>query len=166
MCSYFRDTRDLMSSAGFNLCSWSSNSCRLSSLAKLKITKILGMRWDAATDQICLAKKTIPTLASMTKRTILQETAKIYGPLGFFSPITIWAKILLQDIWKQKFDWDIPLPEDFQTQWCSIAEDLNSTTSTTFQRFCFGDAANTTTTSDTASDTTRSPEDHSIHMVL
>ena len=47
VCNYFRDTRDLMSSAGFNLRSWSSNSCRLSSLAKAedvldsdKITKI------------------------------------------------------------------------------------------------------------------------------
>ena len=96
VCNYFRDTRDLMSSAGFNLRSWSSNSCRLSSLAKAedvldsdKITKILGMRWDAATDTIYLAQKTIPTFASMTKRTILQETAKIYDPLGFFSPITI-----------------------------------------------------------------------------
>ena len=171
VCNYFRDTRDLMSSAGFNLRSWSSNSCRLSSLAKAedvldsdKITKILGMRWDAATDTIYLARKTIPTFASMTKRTILQETAKIYDPLGFFSPITIRAKILLQDIWKQKFDWDIPLSEDFQTQWCSIAEDLNSATSTTFPRFYFGNAADTTTTSGTASDTNRSPEDHSIHV--
>ena len=171
VCNYFRDTRDLMSSAGFNLRSWSSNSCRLSSLAKAedvldsdKITKILGMRWDAATDTIYLAQKTIPTFASMTKRTILQETAKIYDPVGFFSPITIRAKILLQDIWKQKFDWDIPLSEDFQTQWCSIAEDLNSATSTTFPRFYFGNAADTTTTSGTASDTNRSPEDHSIHV--
>ena len=171
VCNYFRDTGDLMSSAGFNLRSWSSNSCRLSSLAKAedvldsdKITKILGMRWDAATDTIYLAQKTIPTFASMTKRTILQETAKIYDPLGFFSPITIRAKILLQDIWKQKFDWDIPLSEDFQTQWCSIAEDLNSATSTTFPRFYFGNAADTTTTSGTASDTNRSPEDHSIHV--
>ena len=30
VCNFFRDTRDLMSSAGFNLRSWSSNSCRLS----------------------------------------------------------------------------------------------------------------------------------------
>ena len=171
VCNYFCDTRDLMSSAGFNLRSWSSNSCRLSSLAKAedvldsdKITKILGMRWDAATDTIYLAQKTIPTFALMTKRTILQETAKIYDPLGFFSPITIRAKILLQDIWKQKFDWDIPLSEDFQTQWCSIAEDLNSATSTTFPRFYFGNAADTTTTSGTANDTNRSPEDHSIHV--
>ena len=122
VCNIFRDTRDLMSSAGFNLRSWSSNSCRLSSLAKAedvldsdKITKILGMRRDAATDTIYLAQKTIPTFASMTERTILQETAKIYDPLGFFSPIRIRAKILLQDIWKQKFDWDIPFSEDFQT---------------------------------------------------
>ena len=47
VCNYFPDTRDLMSSAGFNLRSWSSNSCRLSSLDKAedvldsdKITKI------------------------------------------------------------------------------------------------------------------------------
>ena len=69
----------------------SFNSYRLSRLAKAedvsdsgKITKILGMRVDAAMDKIYLTRKTIPTVASMTKGTILQEAAKIFDPLGSF----------------------------------------------------------------------------------
>ena len=167
---YFWDTRNLMSSAGFNLRSWNSNSCRLRSLAEAenvldsdKITKILGMRWDATSDQICIAQKSIPTFVSMTKRTVLQETAKLYDPLGFFSPLTIRAKILLQNIRKQKYDWDIPLPEDIQNQWVSIAEDLNSSITTTFPRFYFGETEDSSCTSGTDIDAPNS-SDVSVHV--
>ena len=67
VADYFRDSRDLMSSAGFNLRSWNSNSDRLRMIAESedvldsdKVTKILGMRWDATIDQISVAQKTIP----------------------------------------------------------------------------------------------------------
>ena len=69
-----------------------------------KFTKILGMRWDPISDNIYLAQKSISTENNMTKRAILQEIAKIYDPLGFLCPLTIRARIFLQDIWKQKFD--------------------------------------------------------------
>jgi hypothetical protein len=71
---YYHDTRDLMSSAGFNLRSWNSNSCHLRALSKAddihdsdEITKILGMRWDAINDQIFLNQKSLNRLNPMTK---------------------------------------------------------------------------------------------------
>ncbi|XP_045157295.2 uncharacterized protein LOC123523710 [Mercenaria mercenaria] len=152
VADYFRDTRDLMSSAGFNLRSWNSNSNRLRGLAEAedvldsdKVTKILGMRWDPITDQLSVAQKNIPMFDSMTKRSILQETAKLYDPLGVFSPLTVRAKILLQDIWKQKYDWDVPLPEDIQIQWYHLAEDLNCSIVTRFPRYYFNEADDTST---------------------
>ena len=128
---YFRDARKLMDSAGFNLRSWRPNSSTLRELAEAKavadsdkFTKIIGMRWDPIIDNIYLAQKSISTENNMTKRAILQETAKIYDPLGFLCPLTIRAKILLQDIWKQKFDWDTPLLTDVEEKDVGTSETL------------------------------------------
>ena len=131
-----------MGSAGFNLRSWSSNSSTLRELVEAvavtdsdKFTKILGMRWDPISDNIYLAQKSVSTENNMTKQAILQETAKIYDPLlGFLCPLTIRAKILLQDIWKEKFDCDTPIPDDIQTQWHTFAVDLNSVISVSYPR--------------------------------
>lgn len=79
------------------------------------------MRWDVAkTDLICLTQKTVSTWHFMIKGTILPETATIYEALCFLCPLTICAKILMQD------QWDMPLPDDIQTHWRKLAEDLNS----------------------------------------
>lgn len=36
-----------------------------------------------------------------TKRSVLQEMASIFFPLGFISPITLPSKILLQKLWRE-----------------------------------------------------------------
>jgi hypothetical protein len=57
--------------------------------------------------------------------------------LGLLSPVTIRAKILLQELWQQKFEWDVPLPENIHEKWRYLATDLNSVTTTTFLRHYF-----------------------------
>ena len=42
--------------------------------------------------------------------------------------------MLLQDLWKLKYDWDVPLPADFQETWTQIARDLSSITAVRFSR--------------------------------
>lgn len=118
LINFFHDTGNLMSSADFNLRPWMSNSYLLLMLAAAdnilgleEITKILGMGWNADSDQIFLTNRPDDRLYPVTKRAILQETAKLYDPLGFFSPITTRSKILLQDLWKQKYEWDVPMAE-------------------------------------------------------
>ncbi len=44
-------------------------------------------------------------------------TVKIFDFLGLFSPITITAKILLQQLWKLHLDWDTPIPDTIATEW-------------------------------------------------
>ena len=46
--------------------------------------------------------------------------------MGFFSPLTIAAKILIQEFWKAKFDWDDPLPQKFRERWNQIAADIDN----------------------------------------
>ena len=40
------------------------------------------------------------------RRQILRETAKVFDPLGYFSPVLINAKLLLGGLWKNDLDVD------------------------------------------------------------
>ncbi|XP_060558297.1 uncharacterized protein LOC132718599 [Ruditapes philippinarum] len=171
LLDYFQNTRKSMTSAGFILRSWSSKNSSLRSLAEAEevaeteeITNILGMKWDPISDQICLAQKTISTSQFITKRVILKETAKIYDPLGFLTPLTIRAKILLQDIWKQKFEWDMSLPNDLQTQWYNFAKDLNSVIPTRYPRSYFKETDSLAFTSGIGDSAASASSDIHLHV--
>ena len=130
---YYKDAKHIMSKANFNLRSWASNSQKLQALAKTDgildsntSVNLLGLKWNTCTDTISITQKQIESQGktSITKRSILQGASKLYDPLGWLSPITIRARILLQDVWKQRINWDDPLDSNFQTRWQHIAVDL------------------------------------------
>jgi len=111
LLNYFRYSRDLMTQAGFNFRSWSSNSMKLRNIANTEgvqetdsHTKTLGLMWDPDVDVMKFVTRTIEPSALSTKRTICQQTSRIYDPLGLLSPVTIRAKILIQDLWKNGYD--------------------------------------------------------------
>ena len=61
---YYREARAIMSSARFNLHSWSSNSSELNSIATLdnvaddsKLVNVLGLCWKPTTDELTVAAK-------------------------------------------------------------------------------------------------------------
>ncbi|XP_052268413.1 uncharacterized protein LOC127869791 [Dreissena polymorpha] len=108
--SYFRDARDLMSTAGFNLRAWASNSAKLRKLAESEnvsdskpTTKVLGMNWNTLADDLGFPATPIrATPQKATKREILRHTSRIYDPLGLLTPVTERAKILIQYMWRTK----------------------------------------------------------------
>ena len=56
--------------------------------------------------------KTIESHFQPTKRNVLKKIATLFDPLGFLSPFTVTAKILMQEMWIIGVDWDDPLPSD------------------------------------------------------
>ena len=50
--------------------------------------------------------------------------AKLYDPVGFVSPIVLYAKLILQEAWKLKLSWDEPLPSDIAEKWIKWCDDL------------------------------------------
>ena len=106
---YFTESRSVLSSAGFNLCSWSSNSPLLQTTAlqhKVAETtnpvKVLGLIWNTQTDSIhlfpCTSSGNSPVV---TKRKILRWSSTVFDPLGLISPVTISAKLFLQQLWQE-----------------------------------------------------------------
>ena len=131
---YYHDARAIMSEAGFNLRAWMSNSQQLCVIAEQdKIidtstpSNVLGIHWNAMTDQLSLIPKMTEPMISklMTKREVLQESSKIFDPLGFATPVTIHSKLLMQRLWKMQVDWDEPLETDLSSEWLSIAQDMS-----------------------------------------
>ena len=89
-----------------------------------------------------VSTKTIPSHNRRTVRTVLQVASKIYDPLGFLSPITIQAKILMQGLWQSGIDWDEPIHQDHQKTWLQIAKDLQETANITIPRCYFTPPSN------------------------
>ncbi|XP_046145697.1 uncharacterized protein LOC114881477 [Osmia bicornis bicornis] len=86
-------------------------------------TKILGLSWQPLADHFWFsAARTFRD--AVTKRTILSEVARLFDPLGFLAPLTIRAKILLQELWLEQLGWDEPLPPSTALRWTTFRTEL------------------------------------------
>ena len=99
--------------------------------------KTLGVHWDTGSDSLHISTPTIDVTKTPTKRQIASVVAKVFDILGWFAPAILPAKILLQDIWKLKLDWDDPLPDQLIRRWQTWTKDLSVITSHPISR-CLG----------------------------
>lgn len=88
------------------LSSISSDRCAVKNMIQLQENasiSTLGICWKTELDFFHFTSPFDTTSTSQpTKRSILSNIARLYDPLGWISPITIQAKILMQDIWLSK----------------------------------------------------------------
>ena len=47
-----------------------------------------------------------------------------YDPLGFITTLTIPVRMLIQEIWKLKLNWDDPIPFELIERWKGIATSI------------------------------------------
>jgi len=159
---HYKQTRELMSQTNFNLRSWTSNSHRLQVIIARNKTHdpnstigLLGLKWNTVTDTVSLAPRQLsPANAFVTKRDIQQVSSQIYDPLGWVTPVTVRAKILLQGVWQTKVTWDEPLLREIVDTRFTILPDLmklstftvtrtyfSSTDTSPYQLYAFADAS-------------------------
>ena len=84
----------------------------------------LGVAWDPYADQIRFIPPAQGEAAQPTKRRVLSEIARLFDPAGWLAPIIVSAKMLMQDLWRDKLDWDEPLPPPLAHRWKSFREGL------------------------------------------
>lgn len=85
--------------------------------------KVLGMCWQPTQD-IFQFTSWPSTNRTITKRTVLSEIAQLFDPFGLISPITIRAKMFIQELWISKLGWDEPLHPEMQARWESFRKQL------------------------------------------
>ena len=147
-----QDMSEIMMKAAFNLTKWASNSELVmdaiapakrgsSSLVEFESSepvKALVVSWDLTSDHFLLAPGGIvlspdPT----TKRSLLSLASKMFDALGFISPFTVRAKILLQELWLKGLLWDGPLDSEIKAKWLHWKSELLQLKGVTIPR-CFG----------------------------
>ncbi|XP_066590622.1 uncharacterized protein [Prorops nasuta] len=122
----------LLELAGIKLGKWASNSallypkeCKDTSLIESEkpisvdqTVKTLGLIWHPVLDTFNFNTEIVQNLVTApTKRVVLSNLARLFDPLGWLTPVVINAKILLQDIWILKLEWDAPLPLEIASRW-------------------------------------------------
>ena len=139
---YFIESRSVFGSAGFNLRSWSSNCDRLQQVASQhKVAepsnpvKVLGMYWNTESDMLYVSPYQDTTFPpTTTKPEVLKWSSSIFDPLGLLSPVTISAKLFLQQLWQEHLEWDATLDPSLCIQWITIAANIAQATSLSFSR--------------------------------
>ncbi len=63
---------------------------------------------------------------STTKRNVLRQVASVFDPLGLLSPVTLQGKVLLQNLWKKRLEWDETLEAKDVDEWLEIKDDLKN----------------------------------------
>ncbi|XP_076660479.1 uncharacterized protein LOC143363835 [Halictus rubicundus] len=120
----------LLSKAHFQLHKWTTNAPHLlrdisphdrgTGLEKIlqfdETVKVLGVAWSPDADAFRF-RVTLPHHSAGTKRAILSTIARLFDPLGWVTPTTVYAKILMQQLWLKKCSWDAPLPSTFLDRW-------------------------------------------------
>ena len=142
---YYNRARALMTPVGFNLRSWASNSTSVQTLAAKENlldghteTKVLGIQWETATDKLQYPRRVnVSNTNPVTKREMLRESSKLYDPLGLLHPVTVSAKIMMQEVWQRELEWDELLPPDIQDRWQKLVKELEAVTSMQIQRRYF-----------------------------
>ena len=135
----------LLQEAGMSLRKWRTNSEQFRATIPTELVetadltfpaapssqKALGLHWQVASDTLHVATPSVPppAAASTTMRTVASVAAQVYDVLGFFASFIIQAKIIMQQLWMHKSDWDDVLPAKIFSLWQEWTQQLTLLTS-------------------------------------
>ncbi|XP_055634246.1 uncharacterized protein LOC129774521 [Toxorhynchites rutilus septentrionalis] len=133
---------------GFPLRKWASNKEELLEgipsddleqtvqIGDRETIKTLGINWAPRNDTFSFKPEENQTFStvSLTKRQLASEILRLYDPLGLIQPIIITAKILFQQLWRYKLNWDDLIPEEMASTWFKLKADLPALTTVEFPR--------------------------------
>ncbi|GFT26838.1 integrase catalytic domain-containing protein [Trichonephila clavipes] len=149
-----QELTSLFSGAGMQLHKWSSNCIEL--LSNLDVpdgdisltitdeTKALELLWRPQKDTLVFSVSSIADVSdscTITKRSVLSATARIFDPLGLISPVVTKAKLVMQELWRLKLDWNDFLPIHLETQWKRFVKSLAAINNLNIQRYILLDDA-------------------------
>ncbi|XP_014217182.1 uncharacterized protein LOC106645765 [Copidosoma floridanum] len=137
----------LLQAGGFPLRKWVANDPELlrdlSPDARLRPTwrqlsadglvRELGVSLDPIDDCFHL---TPPTLQPRpTKRAMLAALARLFDPCGWIAFVVLAAKMIIQDLWRARLEWDEPVPAAMAQRWNRFLTQLQNVPSIAIPRW-------------------------------
>ncbi|XP_037042681.1 uncharacterized protein LOC119079015 [Bradysia coprophila] len=135
------NVKKIHAAGGFNIRNFTSNSKKLlerigenAILQKKDLNignelgkeRVLGMFWNTDTDTFTYSLKFANINPKMisgeycpTKREVLRVLMSVFDPLGLIANVLVFGKILLQEVWRNKIEWDEKLPLPLHNKWIS-----------------------------------------------
>lgn len=141
----------ILKQGGFAIRQWASNDSRvindlpnntlhaIYSLGDNQSLKTLGITWNTRDDKICYFARPIEITGTVSKRKILSEIAKIYDPLGLLGPVILYAKQLMQELWRTQMHWDESVSQSTYLKWSEFSQQFESMNEISFDRNLFTD---------------------------
>ena len=127
------EAETLMKEGGFTLTKWCSNSKAVDQLIGITTKDsnyVLGLNYNLITDTFSFKEINMSQISvQITKRIILSLILRFYDPIGFLGPYIMYAKIIMQAIWRLKLKWDEVPPRyilDKFTTWLQSSNDFSS----------------------------------------
>lgn len=96
----------------------------LSDSTTVNTCKTLGLNWICDSDILSFSINIKHPAKTITKRHILSVISQIFDPLGLVSPCVIEAKILMQKLWINKYQWDDEVSKDILDSWIVFSDTL------------------------------------------
>lgn len=123
----------LLEKGQFELAKWRSNCEPIMSVvvdekvvSEQDSTSVLGIVWNYRDDEFRFKVQGRSQPEVITKRVMTSEAARVYDPQGYVTPITIRAKLFIQEMWRNGSDWDVPLPAELQREWKKFYEEIKT----------------------------------------
>lgn len=124
---------DLLRKGGFELAKWRSNCVDImleevdpKTVSEQGSTSVLGIVWNYKDDDFQFKVQSRIQPEVITKRVMTSEAARIFDPQGLVTPITIRAKLFIQQLWRTGSDWDKPLTPELQSQWKNFYDEIKA----------------------------------------
>ncbi|XP_055909040.1 uncharacterized protein LOC129943877 [Eupeodes corollae] len=133
-----KQIRYIHQQGGFYIRNWISNSPVVLQALQSELTesknlnfdveltteKVLGMWWSTSNDSFTYKltknaqqREVLFDGRRPTKREVLKILMTIFDPLGLLAHFLMFVKILLQDIWRSKIDWDTAIQDPEFEKW-------------------------------------------------
>lgn len=137
-----KKVQTVLSSAKFNLRKWRSNHPEIhnqitdSNVLHNRLhfseqgtyptpSKTLGLIWVCDSDTLTYSIN-ITSTTKVTKRHVLSVISQIFDPLGLVGPCVVEAKLIMQRLWLEKYDWDDVVSLDIENIWSTFVSSITS----------------------------------------
>lgn len=80
-------------------------------------TSVLGLFWNKSSDMLFVDVRKLEDVSeTISRRIILSTTHRVFDPIGFLAPVMLCPKLLLQESWHKKMNWDEPVSPEIKNK--------------------------------------------------